>query len=80
MLLLKAWGVRFETAHLAFVVKARSILESMSIFHEIVEGIKDKEGPNFLVVLLWAGAALAAGLITAVVLLSVVGLHLIPQS
>lgn len=52
----------------------------MSIFHEIAEGLKDKEGPNFLVVLLWAGAALAAGLITAVVLLSVVGLHLIPQS
>ena len=52
----------------------------MSIIQEIVEGLKDKEGPNFLVVLLWAGGALALGLLTALVFLSVAGVHLLPQS
>ncbi|MEO6983427.1 MAG: hypothetical protein ABI072_09970 [Edaphobacter sp.] len=51
----------------------------MSIFQEIVEGLKE-DGPNFLVVVLWAATALAVGLITAAVLLSVAGPHLIPQS
>jgi len=52
----------------------------MAIIHEIVEGLRDKDGPNFLVVVLWAGTALAVGLVTALALLSVVAVHLLPRS
>jgi hypothetical protein len=53
---------------------------SMAIIHEIVEGLRDKDGPNFLVVVLWAGTALALGLVTALVVLSSVGGYLLPRS
>jgi hypothetical protein len=52
----------------------------MAIIHEIVEGLRDKDGPNFLVVVLWAGTALALGLVTALVVLSSVGGYLLPRS